>query len=510
MPNSDAVVFCRVSTARQADKWSLPKQREINRKYAKDKGFSVVQDYSITESGWKDEKPVFKEMVDLIKANGVGHLVVLNVERLCRDFKSFVILDDLIEENGLTIHFSESSEIIDKNVSSDKRTFWAIKVAMARQFILELKRKARRSIEARLEKGLYPYCAPIGYSVKTSVLTPIDEEVRFVRKAYELYASGVESEASIVEKLWTDGLRSRRGVKVTVPIVSRMLNNPLYIGYLVWPYADSDGHKKGDWLKGQHEPIIERPVWDKVQAKLKEKGHSHPQKDRFYVYRGLMRCGHCGHKITAYKVKGYTYYACSPERGTRCRQKNIREEQVAKAFADVIGRFRFPPDMRDWMKETLRATNADRKTSFKEELQRLNTEFSKNDTALDQLLDLRLKKEFGDERITRKRKEIEARQAEITRQIAQLSRENTEAVDQAFLLLDMVQNLPRAFAQATDEQKHRLLRILFDKVIIKDNKFSFKMNEPFGVLYQLEDSKSRPANSPHMNRLFPLGTSRQD
>jgi DNA invertase Pin-like site-specific DNA recombinase len=103
-----AVVFCRVSTRDQArERWSLPIQLEYNLKYAKMKGLELVHDpWSIVESGYKErQRREFRAMVEFIKENRVGHLVVLNEERLNRDLRGMVELDDLSRE-FLTIHFT--------------------------------------------------------------------------------------------------------------------------------------------------------------------------------------------------------------------------------------------------------------------------------------------------------------------------------------------------------------------------------------------------------------------
>ena len=220
MENKTAVIFCRVSTAPQAERWSLESQLQFNKKYAKHHALSVIRDFSIAESGWKDkDRREFYKMLELIEQNDIGNLLVLNVERLTRDYRGMVALDDLIERKGLRIHFTESNEVVDRDSPSDKQTFWAIKVAFARQFIKDLKDKARRSHEIRLDQGLYPSGnPPLGYESKTSHLTPDEKEVPYTQKAFELYATGMESENSVAEKLYEDGLRTRKGRKVGVDL----------------------------------------------------------------------------------------------------------------------------------------------------------------------------------------------------------------------------------------------------------------------------------------------------
>jgi site-specific DNA recombinase len=188
-----------------------------------------------------------------------------------------------------------------------------MKVSFARLYIDDLKRKARRSYEARIDRGLYPSGnAPIGYRCKKNILSPNEEEARFTRRAFELYATGLESEFSLAERLYAEGLRKRKGGKVSVTTLSTLLRNPIVIGHVVWPFDCSlyveREHHQGEWIKGQHEAIVDRALFDRVQERLAERSHPHPQRGKFYLYRGLLRCGTCGRLMSAYSSKGHTYY----------------------------------------------------------------------------------------------------------------------------------------------------------------------------------------------------------
>jgi len=88
-----------------------------------------------------------------------------------------------------------------------------------------------------------------------------------------------------------------------------MLVNPVYIGKIV---------HKTDLYDGEHEPIIPREMFQKVQAQLQHNGRTGGPEARNKhgaLLRGLLFCKACGsamtHSFVAKKNKRYRYYTCT-------------------------------------------------------------------------------------------------------------------------------------------------------------------------------------------------------
>jgi len=487
MENS-AVVFCRVSTPSQADeRWSLPSQLKLCREYTRRNKLTIIKEFSVIESGWKEkEKKSFREMLRLIEAEGIKNLVVLNVERLCRDYKSYTLLNDLIEGHDLKIHFVERNEVIDKDDASDRNTFWAIEVAFARKYIRDLRKKSLRSIQYRLDYGLYPYRGePIGYNLKKNELSPDPERAHFIKRAWEEMSTGVHSLFSLSKKLYEDGLRNKLGHKVAISTLSRMFNNPVYYGFV-------KNRQDGSLVKGTHEPLVGKDLYDKVQKLLLQHGYPHPQKyGKFYVYRGLMRCGYCGRVITAAKHKSHIYYHCSSPSRNHCPQLHFREERVAERFEAVLKGFHFDDRLVSWMRQMLKEVQVDHKEHHRSELKRLQDEYKRNQSRLDEIYEDRLWGRFDVEMCQKKYEEVKLRQAKIESLTNELKKNKVEYIDDGLLLLDMVQDLVGTFGRADDQHKHQLLRIIVERVMVKGEEFDFKLNEPFASLYGLKNHKGK-------------------
>ena len=147
-----------------------------------------------------------------------------------------------------------------------------------------------------------------------------------IKEMFKRYDEEGHSLNSLVDLLWKEGRRTRKGQKISKQTVRDILRNPVYIGYVT-----SDGKK----IKGNHEAIIERSLFDSVQKKLTGRGHPHPRKGKEFLYKGLIRCSHCGRKLVGERQRRWVYYHCS---SPGCRQTWYREDKIAvwQEFADAF------------------------------------------------------------------------------------------------------------------------------------------------------------------------------
>jgi site-specific DNA recombinase len=112
------------------------------------------------------------------------------------------------------------------------------------------------------------------------------------------------------KQLLPRGNRTKPGWKLrwTTGVIGALLRNPLYAGTIA--YA-------GERYRGQHTPIIEEAVFDRVQRILEDK----ERVLRFHginhdcVLRGLLRCGQCKQAMTpgstSHARKTYRYARCT-------------------------------------------------------------------------------------------------------------------------------------------------------------------------------------------------------
>ncbi len=154
-------------------------------------------------------------------------------------------------------------------------------------------------------------------------------QAHLIREMFELYASGKESFLSLGVTMYEKGLTGFTGKPLSASQVQRMLQDPFYYG--AFRYKD-------ELYQGIHKPAITKELFDKAQAVMFNKGKfkTRRRNRHDFAFTGMLRCGECGHAVTAETTKGHIYYHCTKRsRIHDCRQPFIREEAFVDEFHSV-------------------------------------------------------------------------------------------------------------------------------------------------------------------------------
>src|SRR5262249_47553246 len=139
--------------------------------------------------------------------------------------------------------------------------------SMNQLFSDQLSEKTSDRMAAQVKAGRFPFGAPIGYLNVNKTLQPDPNRAPLVREAFELFASGRYVTADAVLKIVTAmGLTTRKGNPVKPQTFSRMLKNPIYVGWVVSKKAQG---------RGLHQPLISEEIFDAVQLRLNAKSVPH-------------------------------------------------------------------------------------------------------------------------------------------------------------------------------------------------------------------------------------------
>ena len=98
----NSVLFARVSTREQAEEgYSLQAQEKLLNEYALKRQFQIKKRFSIPESAsGKQERKLFNQMVEYILThNEINIILCEKVDRITRNFKDAVKLQDWLNEN---------------------------------------------------------------------------------------------------------------------------------------------------------------------------------------------------------------------------------------------------------------------------------------------------------------------------------------------------------------------------------------------------------------------------
>ena len=195
----DSVIIARVSTTRQEKEGLSLKeiQLPVLRDYSKSRGLEVEREFVFSETADYKIRKKFEEMVDYVKANErIKAIIAYRVDRVTRNFRDAVLIDDLRLSYDKEIHFVYDHLIIKKDTTGRDIQDWDLRVFLAKQYLNRLKEDAKNSAAQMLRQGLLPGKAPFGFKniiqedkKKWVIIDPV--EAKIVQDMYEKYATGV-------------------------------------------------------------------------------------------------------------------------------------------------------------------------------------------------------------------------------------------------------------------------------------------------------------------------------
>ena len=319
--------YIRVSTTKQGEHGvSLQEQQSSIVRYAQHQSMSIIRSFEEQETAAKRGRPVFSEMLRLLKRGIASGVIIHKIDRGARNLKDWADLGELIDA-GVEVHFANES--LDLNTRGGRLSA-DIQAVVAADYIRNLREETKKGFYGRLKQGFYPICAPIGYldCGGGQAKIPDPKMAPLVREAFDLYATGNFSLPHLVEEMYRRGLRNRKGKRVSLNGISTMLNNPFYTGLIRI-------RKTGESYAGIHAPIVRKRVFDNVQLVLTGKTVVRTHKHEF-IFSRMIRCGLCGRTVMAEEQKGHTYYRCHTK---TCEMKTMREERIndalSRAFAPL-------------------------------------------------------------------------------------------------------------------------------------------------------------------------------
>ena len=221
-------------------------------------------------SGATMERPALQRLMADIAKGLVDAVVVYKVDRLTRSLADFAKMVEVFDVRGVS--FVAVTQQFNTTTSMGRLTLNVL-LSFA-QFEREVTgERIRDKIAASKRKGIWMGgLVPLGYEVRDRQLVINEAEATTVRHIFTLYCE-LGSVRLLKEELDRNGVRSKirvskDGVESGGQAFSRgalytLLRNPIYVGEI---------RHKGVCHPGQHAPIVDRAMWDKVAQLLR--GHS--------------------------------------------------------------------------------------------------------------------------------------------------------------------------------------------------------------------------------------------
>ena len=270
-------------------------------------------------------RPVMQQLLQDVEAGLWDGVLVMEVERLGRGntMDQGIILNAFKYSNTKII---TPVKTYDPNDEFDEEYF-EFSQFMSRREYKTILRRMQRGREASAKEGKFTgSIPPFGYrreklaNEKGYTLAIEPEEAAAVKLAFELYAYGDPlpdgtfadiGRATIAKRLDQLGIKNRKGGTWATASVTRMLENPVYVGKIHWnrrPNKKSSENGKitisrpiaEDYIlvDGLHPPIVSEELWNLAQEKMKQ--HSRPTGVNGKMQNplaGIVRCSHCGNTM---------------------------------------------------------------------------------------------------------------------------------------------------------------------------------------------------------------------
>jgi site-specific DNA recombinase len=316
--------YIRVSTTKQGTEGvSLEEQRRAIEVWQARTKASIEDWFIEIRTAGKGSRPVFGQLLQKLRAgNGEWGLVIHKIDRGARNLRDWADIGELLDA-GVTVRFAHDD--LDLH-SRGGRLAADIQAVVAADFVRNLRDEVRKGISGRLNQGLYPFQAPIGYrdNGRGRAKTPDPAIAPLIVYLFKCYASGTVSLGAVAEELLVRGLTGLGGHRLRTSALSKLLKNEFYTGIIV---------VKGKRYQGIHQPLVSREVFELVQATLSAR-RPHRRYRHHFQYCRRLQCASCSHLLIGEKQKAYTYYRCH-----RCRGVCVREDRIT---TDDV-RFRIVP-----------------------------------------------------------------------------------------------------------------------------------------------------------------------
>ena len=98
------------------------------------------------------------------------YLLCEKTDRLSRNFKDIATLDQLINENDLTIILVKENTELSKNSKSHEKFMFGIKALVAKNYVDNLSEEVKKGMNEKAEQGNYPGGnIPYGYKLDKNI-----------------------------------------------------------------------------------------------------------------------------------------------------------------------------------------------------------------------------------------------------------------------------------------------------------------------------------------------------
>src|SRR5215216_4055951 len=499
-----------------------PKQQlEVVRKHAREKGWELPDENVFRDDGYSGatlKRPALDALRDKARMRELEVVVVPSPDRLARNYVHQMVLIEELEKAGCKVEFVERPMSSEPN----DQLLLQIRGAVAEYERTLLAERMRRGRLAKYKAGLLLPWTHTPYGLRVDPDRPRDpagvslDEAKAAVVA-EIFAAYLEPGMSlfgVCRHLRQMGVPAPRGGKAWSTATLRgILTNPVYAGRVYagrvryrparirrsathpigHPHDSSEPLPEEEWIFVAEVPaVVSQEQFDLAAGKLaKNKSFARRNNNaNEHLLRALVSCGECMlASIAVAKTFGKNndrkqrYYVCS---GKFNKAQSTPEEKCASRYApaeqldEVVWK-----DLCEVLSHPESITEALRRAHggqwLPQELKARQENLRQGRAALGRQLE-RLTEAYLGEVIPlaeyhRRRKDLEQRDGSLVAQERQLqaeSRQRMELAGVAGSIEDFCERVRGGLAEATFDQRRKLVELLIDRVIVTEEKVEIR------------------------------------
>ena len=476
-----AVSYIRVSTREQAQRggseegFSLPAQREANKRKAQSMGALVVKEFADRgESARSANRPELQKMLAYLKEDGgIDYVIVHKLDRLARNRADDVEINRAFEEAG--VRLVSTSENIDQTPGG--MLLHGIMSSIAEFYSRNLANEVIKGMGEKARNGGTLGKAPLGYvnvrardengrEVRTVELD--EERAPLLRLAFTEYATGNWTVSQLAKHLAGLGLDvpatpSKPARPITKGRLHTLLRHPYYKGVVQF---------QGVEYPGKHEPLVDSQTWQTVQTILASRRYGERQRIHNHFLKSTVVCGQCGARLSVQNAKNskgtiYPYFVCA----RRCRLHDcaftavlidVVEDRMSALYRAIELSAEDRTQIEHYLHDELAQIEGDKVKAVRS----LTTRRTNIEDRRRRLLHAHYEGAVPLDLLKEEQAELSTELSQIERQLAAYQADAAEVRQHLTQALDLLEDCHRLYSAAPAHLKKLLNQVFFQRVLV--------------------------------------------
>ncbi len=322
--------YCRVSTDMEDQQGSLAHQKQYFSSYIDHQpDWRLIGVFSDEGSGTSTNRPGFQKMLEAAYSGEIDLILTKEVSRFARNTMDTLSHTRELRKCGVGVIF------INDNIDTrqhDGEFRLTIMASVAQEESRKTSERVKWGQKRSMENGVVFGCNNMyGYNLKDGKLTVRPAEAEVIRHIYHKFLDEGKGTHVIARELYEEGIAPPKAKNKpwSSVMILRILRSEKYCGdllqkksytpsFLDHKRAVNTGQEEQVYIRGHHEAIIPRDMYERVQAELMRRSPMEGKRTRYssrYWCSGKIICGECGCRFVPRKRQRadgseYFYWVC--------------------------------------------------------------------------------------------------------------------------------------------------------------------------------------------------------